>query len=72
MVTEYTDGTKRATLLIAVLSSFLTPFMGSSINVALPSIARELHIDAVLLSWVATSFLIASAVLLVPMGRIAA
>jgi EmrB/QacA subfamily drug resistance transporter len=71
MVTEYTDGTKRATLLIAILSSFLTPFMGSSINVALPSIARELNIDAVLLSWVATSFLIASAVLLVPMGRIA-
>ena len=58
-------------LLVASLASFLTPFMGSSINVALPSIGREFSMDAVLLGWVATSYLLAAAVFLVPFGRIA-
>jgi EmrB/QacA subfamily drug resistance transporter len=62
---------KRTALIIACLSSFLTPFMGSSINIALPSIEREFQIDAVLLSWIATSYLLAVAVSLVPVGRMA-
>lgn len=66
-----TDATKRATLLAATLASFLTPFMGSSTNVALPSIGREFSMDAVLLSWVPTSYLLAAAMFLVPFGRIA-
>ena len=49
-----TNISKKAVLLVVTLSSFLTPFMGSSINIALPSIAKEFAMDAVLLSWVAT------------------
>jgi len=63
--------TKRAALLVATLSSFLTPFMGSSVNIALPSIGREFAMDAVLLGWVATSYLLAAAMFLLPFGRIA-
>lgn len=62
---------KRTALLIATLASFLTPFMGSSINIALPSIGKEFAMDAVLLSWVATSYLLAAAMFLVPFGKIA-
>ncbi|GAH52610.1 unnamed protein product, partial [marine sediment metagenome] len=62
---------KKTVLLIATTASFLTPFMGSSINIALPSIGREFAMDAILLSWVATSYLLAAAVALVPSGRIA-
>ena len=62
---------ERVALLIATLASFATPFMGSAINVALPSIGQELAMDAVLLSWVATSYLLAAAVFLVPFGRLA-
>jgi EmrB/QacA subfamily drug resistance transporter len=62
---------KSSALLIATLSSLLTPFMGSAVNIALPCIAREFGIDAVVLSWVATSYLLASAVSLVPFGRLA-
>ncbi|MFW6115399.1 MAG: MFS transporter [Thermodesulfobacteriota bacterium] len=62
---------KRAALVIAGLSSLLTPFMGSSVNLALPSIAEEFGINAVLLSWIATSYLLAAAVSLVPFGRLA-
>lgn len=57
--------------MMAMLSSFLTPFMGSSINVALPTIADDLNMTAVMLSWVATSYLLAAAAFLVPLGRVA-
>jgi len=63
--------TKRTALFVASLASFLTPFMGSSVNIALPSIGQEFGMNAVLLSWVATSYLLAAAVFLVPFGRIA-
>jgi EmrB/QacA subfamily drug resistance transporter len=62
---------KKFVLIAATLGSFLTPFMGSSINVALPSLGKELEMDAVLLGWVATAYLIAAAMFLVPFGRIA-
>jgi EmrB/QacA subfamily drug resistance transporter len=58
-------------LLATTLSSFLTPFMGSAVNVALPIIARELSMTALSLSWVATSFILAAAITLVPLGRVA-
>ena len=58
-------------LLATTLSSFLTPFMGSAVVVALPVIAKELSMTALALSWVATSFLLAAAITLVPLGRLA-
>lgn len=63
--------TERVALVVATLSSFLTPFMGASANVALPSIARDLALGAVALSWVATVFLLAAAIALVPFGQLA-
>ena len=57
-------------LLVAVISAFLTPFMGSSINLALPSIGIDFNVDAVLLGWIATAYLLSSAVFLVPFGRL--
>jgi len=64
-------GVKAAVLLVATLASFLTPFMGSSVNIALPSVGRHFGMDAVSLSWVATAYLLAAAVFLVPFGKIA-
>ena len=62
---------KKTALLVATLTSFLTPFMGSSVNIALPSIGRDFGMNAVSLSWIAISYLLAAAMFLVPMGRIA-
>lgn len=62
---------QRSVLLVSTLSAFVTPFMGSSTNVALPDIGASLGMDAVLLSWVATSFLLSSAIVLLPLGRAA-
>jgi EmrB/QacA subfamily drug resistance transporter len=55
---------------VATVASFLTPFMGSAVNIALPSIGQELEMDAVLLTWVATAYLLAAAMFLVPFGRL--
>ncbi len=63
--------TRRAALLVASLAAFLTPFMGSSVNIALPSIGDEFGMHAVLLGWVATSYILAAAMFLVPFGKIA-
>jgi EmrB/QacA subfamily drug resistance transporter len=45
--------------------------MISSVNIALPSIGKEFLIDAIFLSWVTTAYLLATAVFLVPIGRLA-
>lgn len=58
-------------LIVATLSSFLTPFMASSVNIALPSIGREFAMSAVLMGWVATAYLLTAAMFLVPSGRLA-
>jgi EmrB/QacA subfamily drug resistance transporter len=62
---------KRVVLLIAILAGFITPFDGSAVNIALPTIGAEFHMNAIALSWVATAYLLSSAVFLVPFGKIA-
>jgi len=62
---------KNTALFIASMTAFVIPFMGSAINIALPSIGREFSMDAISLGWVATSYLLAVAVTLVPVGRFA-
>ncbi|HZS01344.1 MAG TPA: MFS transporter, partial [Chloroflexota bacterium] len=63
--------TKRVALILATISAFLTPFLGSAVSVALPSIGHEFEMDAVALSWVSTAYLLAAAIALVPVGRLA-
>ncbi|MCX8160218.1 MAG: MFS transporter [Candidatus Saccharicenans sp.] len=58
-------------LLASTLASFLTPFMGSAVNLALPDIARDFKLSAVTLGWTVTAYLLTTAVFLVPMGRLA-
>lgn len=62
---------RKITLIITAVSVFVSPFMVSSINIALPTIGKEFSMGAVLLGWVATCFLLASAAFLVPCGRLA-
>lgn len=61
---------QRPALMVTTLGSFIIPFMGSSINIALPSIGREFSLDALMLNWVTTSYLLSIAVFLLPFGRI--
>lgn len=63
--------TKKVAAMIAAVSSFITPFLGSSMNIALPGIGDEFGVDVVYLSWFVTIYILSSAVFLVPFGRIA-
>ncbi len=62
---------KTAILLIATLATFLTPFMGTSLIIALPTIAKDLTVNAILLSWISTAYILTSAMFAVPFGKIA-
>lgn len=68
---QYSSSVRRATLVVASFASFVTPFIGSATNIALPAIGKQFDADALTLGWVATSFLLSCAVFLVPFGRLA-
>ncbi|MDI9609777.1 MAG: MFS transporter [Archaeoglobales archaeon] len=61
---------KKLVLIASTIASFLTPFMGSAVNLALPSIEKEFELDAIFLAWITTAFLLSTAMFLVPMGRL--
>lgn len=62
---------KKIILLVASLSSFLVPYTGSSIIVALPAMAAQFHADAVTLGWITSAYMISAAVFIMPFCRYA-
>ncbi len=62
---------KQIVLMSAILAGFITPFDGSAVNIALPTMGAEFHMNAISLSWVTTAYLLSSAMFLVPFGKIA-
>jgi EmrB/QacA subfamily drug resistance transporter len=65
------DRSRRLILFLIVVTSFINPFLGAAINIALPAIAGEFSMGAVGMSWVAMAFLLSSAIFLVPFGKLA-
>ena len=63
--------TRRLILFLIIVTSFINPFLGAAINIALPAIAKEFSMGAVGMSWVAMAFLLSSAIFLVPFGKLA-
>ena len=61
---------KRVILLVASLASFLVPYTGSSITVALPAMATQFNADAVTLGWITSAYIVSAAVFIVPFGRL--
>lgn len=62
---------KNVVLAVTTLGSFSTPLIMSSLNVALPTIGQEFALGAVALGSLATVYLVVTAALLVPVGKIA-
>ncbi|HOO65691.1 MAG: MFS transporter [Bacteroidales bacterium] len=60
---------KRSVLTVTAFASFLTPFMGSAVNLALPSIGEEFSLNAVTLNWIVSSYMLTTSILLLPAGR---
>jgi EmrB/QacA subfamily drug resistance transporter len=64
-------GNKNVLLFLIVLTSFINPFMGAAVNIALPQMASEFSMNTMHMGWVSMSFLLASVAVLLPIGKIA-
>lgn len=62
--------TQKRIFLSICLISFIGPFMSSSVNVAIPAIAAGFGVLADTLSWIVTAFLIGTAAILLPLGKL--
>jgi EmrB/QacA subfamily drug resistance transporter len=62
---------KNSVLLVATFAAFLTPFLGSAVNLALPAIGKDMNATAIGLGWVISSFILSSAVFMLPFGHLA-
>ena len=62
---------QKAALVMVLLNAFTTPLMLSAANVALPAIALDLKVNAVMLSWIPMAYLMASAMFVLVFGRLA-
>ncbi len=65
------ETTRKAALAAALVSSFLSPFMMSSTNIALPAMSADLRMDAVLMTFVPLAYVVPGAIFVLPFGRMA-
>lgn len=63
--------TENAALLMAVATSFISTFMGSSLNLAIPSMEAEFGISGAMAGWIVTAYVMTVAAIAVPMGKLA-
>lgn len=63
--------TKKQIVIVSIvaITSFMATFLISSVSIALPAIEKSFNLNAVSLSWVVTSFLLSTAMFLLPIGR---
>ncbi|MCX7788904.1 MAG: MFS transporter [Spirochaetes bacterium] len=62
---------QKQTLWASTLASFVTAFMTSAVNLALPRIAEAFRLGATTLGWTVTVYLLVTAVSLLPAGKLA-
>jgi EmrB/QacA subfamily drug resistance transporter len=62
---------KTVTLVTTSLTQFLAPIMGSAVAIAMPSIGTQFKMEAVQIGWVSNVYMLAAAILLIPIGRLA-
>jgi EmrB/QacA subfamily drug resistance transporter len=65
------DVSIKITLAIMMVASFITPFMGNAISLAIPAIGKEFGANQFLLNWIVFSYLMTSTIFLLPFGRVA-
>ncbi len=66
-----TAASRRAALIAVTVMSFAVPFMLSGVNIGLPALGAEFSASAITLTWVTTIYSLATAVLLLPCGKLA-
>lgn len=69
--TEKITAEKKNTVLVSVVTAFITTFMGSALNLSIPSIGEEFQAGASRVGWTVTIYMLACTALAVPFGRMA-
>ena len=67
---EKRSASPNAVLAVLMVGTFLAPLDSSIVNIALPDIATHLHTSLTAVTWVSDAYLLASATLLLSMGRL--
>ena len=62
---------QRNTIFVSVVTSFISTFMGSALNLSIPAIEKEFHAGAAAVGWIITIYMLTCAALAVPFGRLA-
>ena len=62
---------RKAALVAALASSFLSPFMVSLTNIGLPAIAADLRMDAVAMTLIVMAYVVPGAMFVLPCGKMA-
>src|SRR5438105_3015076 len=68
---NFTRTSKRVALIVATFGSFMTPFDGSVVTLALPSIGKDLGGNVISLGWIATAYVLGLTICVIPFGRLA-
>ena len=66
---KYTKAQKHI-LSVSVITSFITTFMGSALNLSIPAIEEEYSVSAAMVGWIITIYMLTCAALAVPFGKI--
>lgn len=62
---------QKITIVVVVITAFITTFTGSALNLSIPDIGRQFGVSAGFVGWLITGYTLAVAAFSVPMGRIA-
>ena len=57
-------------LAAAMITSFMTTFMSSALNLSVPSLEKYFGVNAAYVSWIVSSYTIAVAAMSLPMGKV--
>jgi len=68
---EKTRNIQLSTIFVVIITAFITTFTGSALNLSIPSMGTEFHASAFFVGWIVNGYILASAVLSVPFGRLA-
>jgi MFS family permease len=60
----------RSVLIATSFAAFLTPFLGSGTNLALPAIGKAFNANAIEMGWIMSSYILTTAIFLLPFGRL--
>ncbi|MBN7771933.1 MFS transporter [Clostridium aminobutyricum] len=61
---------QKATLLVVIITAFITTFTGSALNLSVPTVGEEFNASASLVGWIVTAYMLTSAGFSVPFGRV--